>query len=373
MATPFVSGVRQAIRRSRSPFNPPWRTVSLEFVEVVLPSLGSRPVVDQHDYDKEDRVRVEIAQFGWLNISVQPTVNTFLVNGTTMIDTGPVVAWSAVRNYIKSRPQIERIMITHHHEDHCGNAANIKREFPHIQIITPEHTAEIVADSAKSTSTLGYHGLNIHPYRKFLFGRPEPFAPDAVWEHGDVHLLSDPRGDRGLHLQLHRTPGHCDDHHCMVLTRGGVGAGPSIIFTGDLYVGANVKTARCDENYLEFLHSLRNLLDHVAGPSAFSIDVYPAVLFCAHRGRIDEGISALRTKITHLETLKRQSAALADEGLTPSQIARRLLGREDTITYFSGGHFGKRFLIEQLLDEPEMKHGDEIAMERPRMQNVGGF
>ena len=43
----------------------------------------------------------------------------------TLIDTGPPNQWREVQKFIVEK-DVKQICITHHHEDHCGNSAQIK-------------------------------------------------------------------------------------------------------------------------------------------------------------------------------------------------------------------------------------------------------
>ncbi|MDW3192589.1 MAG: MBL fold metallo-hydrolase [Cytophagales bacterium] len=55
------------------------------------------------------------------------TVNLFLIDGL-LIDTGPTRMYKEVLHALESK-FINQIFVTHHHEDHTGNVANLSAHF----------------------------------------------------------------------------------------------------------------------------------------------------------------------------------------------------------------------------------------------------
>ncbi|WP_067521251.1 MBL fold metallo-hydrolase [Endozoicomonas ascidiicola] len=56
------------------------------------------------------------------------SVNTSFITyriGDTIIDTAPANQWQFVKPFFQEQP-IRQILLTHHHEDHSGNAARLK-------------------------------------------------------------------------------------------------------------------------------------------------------------------------------------------------------------------------------------------------------
>jgi glyoxylase-like metal-dependent hydrolase (beta-lactamase superfamily II) len=127
------------------------------------------------------------------------TSNAFLVTGetTALVDTGAnfdVVA--AVREHVDT---LDRVYLTHTHEDHVGNVADVRDAF--------------------DVETWGFD--TAHP------------AVDHGIEDGETVQIGD-----DSYEALH-TPGHKDDHLCLY------SRGASVLFAGDL-VFANGSFGRTD-------------------------------------------------------------------------------------------------------------------------------
>ena len=74
-------------------------------------------------------------------------------------------------------------------------------------------------------------------------------------------------------------------------------------------------------------------------------------LFCSHRGPVARGRQALQAKLDYLVGLRQQARDLFQQGRSPGQIQRQLLGREDHVGYLTGFHFCKSHLIRACLAE----------------------
>ena len=56
--------------------------------------------------------------------------------GNTIIDTGPSNQWKYVRKFVEER-DVDRIMITHHYEDHSGNGARLQKSLDAPVLMPP--------------------------------------------------------------------------------------------------------------------------------------------------------------------------------------------------------------------------------------------
>lgn len=227
--------------------------------------------------------------------------------GATIIDTGPANQWRFVRGFLREKP-VRRVLLTHHHEDHSGNAANILRELG-VPVLVPPLGQASLRD-----------GYPLHLYRRVFWGTPGRFDGALLPEE---IVLED-----GLTLRAVHAPGHADDMTCLLEPNRGW------LFSGDLFIGANTRYLRADEDYDGILRSLRLCLSH-------DFDV----VFCAHRGIVRDGRAAIQAKLDALEALREQSRRLQQQGQSLREITRRLLGREDLVTWLSHGHFSKKNLI----------------------------
>ncbi|MFP4445776.1 MAG: MBL fold metallo-hydrolase, partial [Desulfosudaceae bacterium] len=145
------------------------------------------------------------------------TVHLYLVDGI-LIDTGQRHMGREIVGALTGKT-INRILLTHHHEDHSGNAGRLHRERG-----VPVLAHPLAAEKLKQANP-------VRPYQKYIWGRAEPVAVSplpAVIETGRLRL-------RPVH-----TPGHSKDHTVFLEeTRGW-------LFSGDLYLGDRIKYFRAD-------------------------------------------------------------------------------------------------------------------------------
>lgn len=227
--------------------------------------------------------------------------------GTTLIDSGAPNRWPQVRDFLQNRPP-EQVLLTHHHEDHGGNAARIQATFGTRVLAHPAALPELDT------------GWRLRPYQRLFFGRPPRLTAQPV---PDVVELED-----GMRLQTLSTPGHADDLVCYLEPERGW------LFTGDLYIGSRPRYLRQDESLPQQIESLRAILQH-----DFNI------VFCGHRGVVTEGHRAIAEKLDYLLRFCEQVRALRGSGCSVSEITRRLLGREDLTSLATLGHFTKRNMV----------------------------
>ena len=128
------------------------------------------------------------------------------------------------------------------------------------------------------------------------------------------------------------TPGHAKDLTCFFLPE------QKYLFSGDMYIARSLKHFRSDENLQQLIDSLNTLL-------ALDFDI----LFCPHRGIVEDGYQALKDKRDNLLELCAKAQELARQGIKPRAITRRILGREDMTTLISMGNISRQHLINQAL------------------------
>lgn len=249
---------------------------------------------------------VEGLRVGWLSLGVNTSFVVYRV-GRTWIDCGPPNQWAKVRAFSDERPP-RLLLLTHHHEDHSGNAHWLKERHG-CRVLAPEIGRELLSQ-----------GFPIQFYRQAAWGVPplletEPLPP----------RLED---EGGCHWQTIPTPGHADDMVCLYEAERGW------LFSADLYVAARVRYARPEDRITLEIASLRRVLE-------LPFDR----LFCAHRGPVENGHQALTKKLDYLVSLRQQVYELWSQGLSQSEIQQRLLGREDGMGHVSGFHFCKANMI----------------------------
>jgi glyoxylase-like metal-dependent hydrolase (beta-lactamase superfamily II) len=246
---------------------------------------------------------IRVGRFG---LSISSACIVYRV-GTTAVDVGPPNQWPRVRAFL-SDARVERVVVTHHHEDHSGNGSRARRDL-NLPVYLPARGIATVRD-----------GFPLRLYQRILWGTPERFTPEPVPEEI-------PAG-RGLRLRAIETPGHSADMSCYLEPERGW------LFSGDLYLASKVRFLRADESVSQSIASLERTL---------ALDFQ--VLFCAHRGVIEDGRRAVEAKLEYLRSLRDEVRALHAQGWTVAAITRRVLGREGTMTWITAGHFSKRNLV----------------------------
>lgn len=222
---------------------------------------------------------------GWSPVG-RPLMSVFcFVFGRTMVDTG-LAHMGPEALALAREHQVEQIFLTHHHEDHSGNASRIRTELG----------AEVFGhDLAREKLTRPYPIL---PYQKLVWGATTPVAVTPFSGVTDTELGP---------LQALHTPGHSRDHLCYYLPQRGV------LFSGDLYLGDKIKFFRSDEDVMEEAASLRRV-------AALEFDT----LLCGHNPRVEKGRDHILAKLAFLEDFCGSVADLHGKGCREKEIFRRL-------------------------------------------------
>jgi glyoxylase-like metal-dependent hydrolase (beta-lactamase superfamily II) len=223
----------------------------------------------------------------------------YLVDGL-LLDCGPPATARELLQALEGRA-VDGLAITHHHEDHMGSARLLAS---HRGLVPRLHRAGV---------PLLRDGFRQELYRRLVWGRPARVAAEP--------LDADVRG-RSTVLQVVHTPGHSPDHVCFFAPDDGW------LFTGDLFLAERLRFLRSDEDLSALIRSLRTVAQ-----------LPVRAVFCAHRGLVPDGPAALRRKAEHLAGMREKIRELLARGLPEREVARRAVGREGSLTWFSLGQF----------------------------------
>jgi len=238
--------------------------------------------------------------------SIGYDVSAYLVRGV-LVDLGfPLVA-RAVGRYL-TRARLDGILITHHHEDHGGNAELAAR-------------MGIPIGASDATVALLQVPERLALHRRVIWGNPPPLRTPIKRFSSDA-------------LRLVPTPGHAPDHHIVW------DAERETIFGGDLFLGVKVRAAHSDERPRELVRSLR----HAAA-------LRPRRFFDAHRGLVRDPVAALVAKADWLEDTIGAIERRIAEGWSNREIARAVLGREDLAYWVSRGSMSRVTFVACVRDE----------------------
>lgn len=258
--------------------------------------------------DREPVPRIELARTVFGRPLYRVSVYRF---GDTLLDTGPPATSRELCRWSRE-VGIRRVVHTHHHEDHVGGDARLRRELG-VELLAPEETARILR-----------RDYEVPLYRRIVWGKPEPVSCRPMGTKVTMAKQT---------FEVLSTPGHASDHVALW------DPDRRWVLTGDLFVSPKIRYLRNDEDPWVLIESLKRVR---------SLD--PALLLCAHAGPVRDPIPALDRRLAYWLELAKRATDLRRGGLSVRQIRRRLLGREGLLTYLSRGEFSKENLIRGLLE-----------------------
>ena len=237
---------------------------------------------------------VDMYRFGYSPIG-KPwlSVYCYLIDNV-LIDTAQSNCQKKVLETFQNK-SIEKILLTHWHEDHSGNTAKLAKQ----------HNAQVFAHSF--TKEKLHKGFDILPYEKFLFGKTEPFKGQIADFQGIIETLNHK-------LIPIFTPGHADDHTVFLEKEQGW------LFSGDLYVGVKIRIFRKDELFWPQVESFKKVL-------IYDFDV----LFCGHHPRLKDGKLMLTQKLQYFEDFGGKAIHFYQQGLSVKEIMKAMRLRENSL------------------------------------------
>jgi glyoxylase-like metal-dependent hydrolase (beta-lactamase superfamily II) len=207
---------------------------------------------------------------------------------------------------------IQQAVVTHAHEDHCGNS-RLLEEVLGVPSLAPE----------KSLPLLARTQWNLQLYRRVLWGTPPPFNAKPLGERLETE---------NYRFQIIPTPGHSDDHVVLYEPER------RWLFTGDLYLSPILRVLRSDENLPALIDSLRRV-----------IGLEPKIVFCQHRGRVENATEILQQKLQYLLEICGRIDELHQQGLTEPGIAAKLPGSDFHWRLGTFNHFSKLYFVQSWL------------------------
>jgi len=232
------------------------------------------------DFGEVQGLRVGYAPIGKPLISVI----FYYVDGL-LIDTGAYNTRASLKRFIQANP-VNQVALTHYHEDHAGNASFLEKSL-----------AIPVYGHPETASFLKSH-VALKPYEHYMFGRLE--------KANITHLPEVIETEKYSFHPVH-TPGHSIDHVIYHEPNEGW------VFSGDLFLGANIKFFRKDEDILQTINSLEKTI-------ALDFDS----LFCGHNPKMDDPKFYLSAKLEQLLLLMDEVKQLTKLGLPEREILKTL-------------------------------------------------
>lgn len=258
-------------------------------------------------YQHEDVVGLKV---GRVNQGINTNFIVYRI-GETVIDSGPSNQWKYVEAFL-DQSKVSQLLLTHHHEDHSGNAHYISQKYG----LLPK-----APELSRAKLETGYKTPLM---QRLVWGSLVPVVTTPL---ADEEYLAD-----GTRIIPVHTPGHAKDLTCFFIPE------KKYFFSGDLYIAPRLKLLRSDENLEQLLQSINKILE---------LDF--ETVFCPHGGIIKEGKQAFNLKKSNILTLAKEAQALNNKKFSIHEIVIKLLGKEDVVAKLSGGNFCKANLIAQCL------------------------
>jgi endoribonuclease LACTB2 len=246
--------------------------------------------------------------------SFQLSVFCFETDGV-LIDTGAYSLSKQLKPFF-DEIDIDKVVITHDHEDHTGGAAYIQK------------TKGVPIFMSNKSAKNGEKPAKYPLYRKAFWGSRKPFEAQPIGETFE---------SRNATWDVIETPGHAYDHLAFYNRQTGQ------MFTGDLYVSPITKVILKSESIPTIVRSL----DHV-----LSYDFNEIV--CNHAGIVSNGREALLEKKRNLETFIDQVLTLHQQGVDGKEIHARLIQKKYPITRFSSGEWDSLHMVTSILDDESL-------------------
>ena len=250
-------------------------------------------------------------------------VYSFLIDGI-LLDTGQPHVEKIFLEAL-GQEKIEKIILTHHHEDHCGNIKAIKK------------TKGIEAFGSKLCQSLLQKPKRIEPARLVTWGQNRK---------ADIQQLDivQPLKTDKYSFEIFESPGHAIDQLSFYEPNQGW------LFPGDLFVNDYVKIFMRDEDIYQQILSIQKLMK-------LDFDV----LFCHHQPILKGGKQRLQNKLQFLQDFYGQIKEIYLQGKNAKEIMSTLSLKEEwPIKLFSMGQLSRVNMVRSVLRSPEFQTGVEI-------------
>jgi len=235
----------------------------------------------------------------------------YLVDGV-LVDSGCAHTARELAEALKDQ-SLTLIVNSHSHEDHIGANCTLQRQREGLVILAHPLALPIIARPRESQP--------LHPYRRMLWGWPEPSAGQPV-QNGEM-IETEHHSFRVIY-----TPGHSPDHICLFEEQRGW------LFSGDLFVGGRDRALRADFDIWQIIASLKQVAD------------LPIARLFPGSARVQENPrEELNSKVSYLEQAGHRVLALRRKGWSVRAIARSLFGGPMPIEFLTLGHFSRRQLV----------------------------
>jgi glyoxylase-like metal-dependent hydrolase (beta-lactamase superfamily II) len=231
-------------------------------------------------------------RLGWSLVGSPLMTTVCYVLKDLMIDTGTCRMQRELIS-LAAEHGVKRAFLTHHHEDHSGNAAALKKKLG-VQV----YGHPLAVDKMSRPDHIRF-------YQLYFWGKARTLKMESYPKSIDTKM--------GLMKAIH-TPGHAKDHTCYYIKDAGV------LFSGDIYLADRIRYFRKDECVGTQIESLKTLL---------KLDFN--MLLCGHYPRVTMGRERIKAKLAFMEDLYGSVITLWKKGLTEKEIFKTMKLKEDQL------------------------------------------
>jgi len=242
----------------------------------------------------------------------------YFVDGL-LIDTGHRKMKAEIFDAIKHL-KVEKIFITHHHEDHTGNITLLQRHFK-----CPVYASKLCCALMKQPPAISFA-------QKMLWGQRPPYT--------DLKPISEVLQTKEHTFNIMPIPGHAADMVALYEPD------KKWLFSADLYINSYIGYFLANENIAQQMASLK---------LALALDFN--TLFCGHNPQLQGGKAKLQEKLRFLKTFYDRVAEQHHSGLSPKQIFKTLRLKENVfVKLLSNGQLSKMNMVRSVVRSEKEKH-----------------
>jgi ribonuclease/clavin/mitogillin len=275
----------------------------------------------------------EIIRWVWTP-EQSPWTSAYLVDGL-LIDSGPPAGTDAFKQFVTSLPPeqaVEKVIITHWHEDHAGGARFLSEELGLPVYIHQKGIAKVRT------------GFSYPDYRVFAWG--DPFEPAPAVLPLEVSSLTTKNGKYTFELQL--LPGHCDNLIVLIEpARQWCFVSDTIVPSYQMIFGEPSEDIHEDMGQIHA--SLKQLQHRTAEMDHLTIFTAGFGMFPGHE--------ILAKNISDIEVLHEKVHELKAKGFEDRAIVDELFGEEHQIGHMTNYALSRLNLVRSLLRWPISQDG----------------
>lgn len=288
-------------------------------------------------FETESYENGEIVRWAWardIDLVPQPFwTSVYLIDGL-LIDTGPPAGSNEFERFIESNlDEVEKVVITHWHEDHCGGANYLTEELDLPVFI---HGNGI--DKVRNGFSLPY-------YRETVWGGPVEPAPEVRRiDFDSINTRSGRYSFEVMHM-----PGHSSDLVALIepekewIFEADTVSPERQMSFGETRDGPEEEMEPVVEDIEGIYSSLRKLQQRAS-------DMDNPTVFTSSYGEF--GGDIVDRNVDELEELHENVHEYREEGLEVREIVEKLFGGEHLVGELTNHAFSRKNLVESLLEWP---------------------